>query len=191
MNRICGVILAAGASRRMGTSKALLRIGEETFAGRMTRLLSAVCEPVIVVQGNAPLPVEGAVLTNPAPERGMLSSLQCGLRAVPAEAEGVLFTPVDYAAVKAETIRKLAGAIRESGADVAIPTFDGQHGHPVAISRRVVSEILDAPFDATARDVIHRYNPMEIAVEDPGVVMDADDPEAYQKLLAIAGKGIA
>jgi len=190
--RICGLILAAGASRRMGTSKALLTVGGETFLDRLIGLLSVVCEPVIVVMGHDALQSKnGMFVTNPEPERGMLSSLQCGLRAVPAEAEGVLFTPVDHAAVQEETIRKLAAAFQQGGADVVVPAFEQRHGHPVAISRRVVSEILDAPVDATARDLIHRYKAMEIAVEDPGVVMDADDPADYQKLLAIAGKGIA
>ena len=176
----------------MGTSKALLRIGSETFLDRQIGLLSAACEPVIVVTGRDSLQGKDVVfVTNPAPERGMLSSLQCGLRAIPVEAEGVLFTPVDHAAVQAETIRKLAAAFRQGGVDVVVPVFERRHGHPVAISKRVVSEILDAPADATARDVIHRFEAREIAVEDPGVVMDADDPADYQKLLAIAGEGIA
>ncbi|HXF27317.1 MAG TPA: NTP transferase domain-containing protein, partial [Bryobacteraceae bacterium] len=84
--RICGLILAAGASRRMGTSKALLTVGGETFLDRLIGLLSVVCEPVIVVTGHDALQAkDGMFVTNPEPERGMLSSLQCGLRAVPAE----------------------------------------------------------------------------------------------------------
>ena len=49
---IAGIILAAGASRRMGSPKALLEYQGETFAGRLARVLSGVCDPVIMVLGH-------------------------------------------------------------------------------------------------------------------------------------------
>ena len=61
---IAGIILAAGASSRMGTPKALLEYRGETFVDRLVRVLGAVCDPVIVVLGyharrnSAPVPTD-------------------------------------------------------------------------------------------------------------------------------------
>jgi len=71
-------------------------------------------------------------------------------------------------------------------APVTVPTFRGEHGHPVCISRALVAELLALPPDAKASDVIHRYVPETCYVEvaDPAVVTDVDDPAAYAGLLA-------
>src|SRR5579864_8573994 len=130
---IAGLILAGGASRRMGTPKALLRFEDETFLDRMIRLFAAVCNPVIVVLGHNAEQIRSgierasqAVFTvNPDPERGMLSSLQCGLKEIPPDAEAVLFTPVDHPSLRSATIEKLAGEFRRHRAPVTIPTYQG------------------------------------------------------------------
>lgn len=185
---IAGVILAAGASSRMGQPKALLEYEGEAFLSRLSRILGEACGRVIVVLGYdaekvgavAPGGVEVAV--NPAPELGMLSSLQCGLR-LAEDSEAVLFLPVDYGAVQAATVARIAA---EAGAaDVIVPVFEGLHGHPVCISRRIASELLALPVLAQARDVIHRHraSTLYIAVDDAGIVNDVDTPEEYRALV--------
>src|SRR5580700_4426144 len=102
--KIAGVILSGGASRRMGTPKALLRFQNETFLDRLIRLFSAVCDPIVVVVGEHADPIRSGIergrdvlfAVNPDPERGMLSSLQCGLAMVPPGAEAAMFLPVDH-----------------------------------------------------------------------------------------------
>ncbi len=174
----------------MGSPKALLEWNGETVLERMIGLIGAAADPVIVVVGfhaeTIPPTARATRVVNPAPERGMLSSLQCGLRAVPEECEAVLFTPVDYPAVTVETVRALA-AVR---APVAIPVFEGRRGHPVLVSRPVAREILALPEDARASDVIRRYLDRAIMVEvnDRGVVEDIDDPATYQRLRRQAGE---
>ncbi|MCP5113563.1 MAG: NTP transferase domain-containing protein, partial [bacterium] len=112
---LAGLILAGGASRRMGEPKALLDIWGETFVDRLIRVLGAHCDPVVVVLGHEAERVRAGVeraaefVINPAPGRGQLSSMQCGLRAVPGECDGVMFTPVDYPAVKESTVAAVAG----------------------------------------------------------------------------------
>ena len=82
---IAGIILAAGASSRMGTPKALLDYRGETFLDRLIRVLGAVCDPVIVVLGYHAEQIRAGVngrvqfVVNPTPTRGQLSSLQTGL----------------------------------------------------------------------------------------------------------------
>ena len=191
---IAGLILAGGASRRMGSPKALLRFRNETFLDRMIRLFALVCDPVIVVLGhNAPQIRAGlqnpgaAVFTvNSDPERGMLSSLRCGLAAVPASAEAVMFAPVDHPHLQVSTLQALASKFQTARAPVTVPVYAGEHGHPICISRALVHELLVLPETAMASDVIHRYVSATcyFEVDDPAVVSDIDDPAAYAGLMA-------
>ncbi len=184
-----GLILAAGASRRMGSPKALLEYEGETFLDRWIRLFASVCDPVIVVLGfdadrilsQIRRPAEATFVLNPDPARGMLSSLQTGLRAVPAAAERVLFTLVDHPRVSASTIAAVAAAT----APVVIPVYDEERGHPVSIARRIMEEILALGPEASPKDVMHRHKHETdfLNAGDPGVLADIDDPESYAALL--------
>ncbi len=189
---IAGIILAAGASSRMGSPKALLDYRGETFIGRLVRVISSVCDPVIVVLGyhaDAIRPaIKGAasIVMNPAPERGQISSLQAALASLPAGLEGFLFTPVDSPAVKIETVERLAAEFRRRDPRtlLVIPRFEGQRGHPVFAARAIADECLALPVTAQARDVIHRHIPETIYIDadDPGILTDIDDGEAYRRL---------
>ena len=188
---ISGIILAAGASSRMGSPKALLDYRGETFIQRLVRVLSAVCDPVIVVLGYhaetlRPAIPKATIVVNPAPERGQLSSLQTGLAALPSAAEGFLFTPVDSPAVEAATVERLAAAFghRDPATQLIIPRYQGKRGHPVFATRAIANELSALPVAAQARDVIHGHVPdtLYIDVDDPGILTDIDDREAYRRL---------
>jgi molybdenum cofactor cytidylyltransferase len=173
----------------MGSPKALLEFRGETFLDRLIRSLSAYCSPVIVVLGHEPdviragvrSPFQAVFVLNTDYQRGQFSSMQCGLRAVPADADGVLFTPVDHPNVEAETVAQLIA----SGALIAIPQYLRRHGHPVLFSRSLIKEFLALPPDSQARAVTHRHASeiRYIDVADAGILDDIDDPEAYQRLL--------
>lgn len=194
--RVAGIILAGGASRRMGSPKPLLLIGKETFLDRLIRVLGAVCDPVIVVLGHQSAEIlagikrseEAMLVVNPEPDRGQLSSLQCGLRAVPADCGAVLFMPVDHPAVEASTVDALAHTIEYTGALLTIPRCRGRHGHPVCLRSEVVVEILALGPDGLTSDVIHahRGNTLYVDVADAGTVNDVDDPDSYRGLTGLA-----
>ncbi len=191
---IAGIILSAGASRRMGTPKALLQLDNETFLDRLIRLFSDVVSPVIVVLGHQAEQIQAGVeraaqavmVVNPDPERGMLSSLQCGLEAVPQEAEAVMFTPVDHPHLKPATLKKLVSQFEAQRAPVVLPSFQGRHGHPVVIARPLIAELLALTPQAQASEVVHRYRSRtsSIEVDDLAVVTDVDDPTAYAELVS-------
>jgi molybdenum cofactor cytidylyltransferase len=178
----------------MGTPKALLLFQNETFLDRLIRVFSAVCEPVIVVVGQHGDQIRSGIESgrdvlfaeNPDPDRGMLSSLQCGLELVPAGADAAMFLPVDHPNIQISTIETLAARFRSELAPVTVPTYAGEHGHPVCISRQVIAELLALPLAAKASDAIHRHvgQTVYVPVSDPGVVADVDDPAAYADLLA-------
>ncbi len=192
--KIGGIILSGGASRRMGTAKALLPIENETFLDRMIRLFSEVCNPVIAVLGHDAEQIRSGIqrasqvtfVVNPDPERGMLSSLQCGLEALPSGADAVMFIPVDHPGIQSLTLEKLAARFELDHAHLTIPTHHGVHGHPVCIARPLIAELLALPASAQARDVIHRHlsEARLVEVDDAAIAKDVDDPTAYAELIA-------
>jgi molybdenum cofactor cytidylyltransferase len=192
---ICGLILAAGESLRMGSPKALLEYRGETFLDRLIGLFARRCSPVIAVLGARRETVraglrragEALLVENPDYQFGQLTSMQCGLRAAPADAHGVLFTLVDHPAVTSATIEALCDF--GGPAPLRIPRFEGQRGHPIWISKSLVPEFLALPSGSAAREVVTRCE-SEIAyidVNDPGILADVDDPQAYARLLAGSG----
>jgi molybdenum cofactor cytidylyltransferase len=179
-----GLILAAGESRRMGVCKALLEYRGESFLGRLVRLFAARCSPVIVVAGAFPdlaVPPPAIAVVNERWRDGQTSSMQRGFAAVPAAADGVLFTLVDHPAVAPSTLDALLAAHGR----LRIPRFEGRRGHPVWISRDLFPELLAVAPGAAARDVIraHYGEASFVDVADAGVLADIDDRATYETLL--------
>jgi molybdenum cofactor cytidylyltransferase len=183
-----GLILAAGESRRMGFPKALLRYREGTFLDRLAGLFAARCSPVIVVLGAEADRIRAAAhpaatfVVNPDWVRGQTTSMQCGLGAVPPDADGVLFTLVDHPAVAPATIDALLAGPR--AALLRVPQYHGRRGHPIWFSRGVIPEFLALPETGAARDVVRSHTAQTefLDVDDPGILADIDDPEAYRGL---------
>jgi molybdenum cofactor cytidylyltransferase len=184
------VILAAGASSRMGTPKALLDAGTgESFLDRLAGVfLDAGCAVYAVLGEDAATIArasrrgsEIAFLLNPDPSRGQLSSLQCGLRAARAAAQAIFFTPVDAPGISRETVVVLKDFL--SGMDFAVPIFEGRRGHPVLMRSVCAAEFLAPPEGASARDILHarRASTRFVEVADPGILDDIDDPAGYER----------
>ena len=173
----------------MGSPKALLAYRGESFLDRLTRLFALRCDPVIVVLGagaeeiRARLTSPALIVVNDDWRTGQTSSMQCGLRFVPPEAEGVLFTLVDHPAVAPETIDALlAGA---GSAAVRVPRYEGRRGHPIWFSRALLPEFLAIPPGGAARDIVraHVAETEFLDVNDPGILADIDDRAAYEALI--------
>jgi molybdenum cofactor cytidylyltransferase len=191
-----GVILAAGASSRMGRDKALLPWRDGTFLSAAIRALQPATELVIVVAGaNAPNlePIVDAnaafLVVNPHPEQGQFSSLQVGLREVLNRGrDAAIVTLVDRPPAEVETIEYLKEVFLSSDEQVwaVVPEYQGKHGHPIVIGREMIEAFLRAPVTSSAREVEHanqahiRYVP----VNDPLVVANVDTPEDFEKLRA-------
>jgi molybdenum cofactor cytidylyltransferase len=185
--KAAGLILAAGESRRMGSPKALLRYREETFVDRLTGLFAARCCSVTVVLGAGADEIRAHVarparfVVNANYALGQTTSMQCGLRAVPPDADGVLFTLVDHPAVSPATIDAILAPPLPL---VRVPRYQGKRGHPIWFSRELIAEFLALGADGAARDVVRSHvNDTEyVEVDDAGILADIDDPEAYRAL---------
>ena len=174
----------------MGSPKALLPYRGQTFLDTLIELFSSRCSPVIVVLGadagtiRAGLRRAAMFVVNPDYRLGQTTSMQAGLRAVPADAQGVLFTLVDHPAVEPATIDRLLLPAAHSSL-IRVPRYHGDRGHPVWFARDLISEFLALPQTGAAREVVrgHVSETEFLDVDDAGIVADIDDPEAYQALV--------
>lgn len=185
------VILAAGASSRMGEPKALLDCHGETFLDRIIGTFATCCDPVIVVLGDQAAGIRSrlarsrqAVFTvNPSPDLGMLSSLQAGLAAVPPDARSVFFHPCDMPLIQVETLGLLLAALSSAAPEIlaAVPTLEGKRGHPVLIRSAWIPDFLSLSPSATVRTLLDEYPAaaVEAPVQDPGVRRDFDTRDDY------------
>lgn len=188
---IAAVILAAGASSRMGEPKPLLDCGGETFLDRLIAAFSTSCRPVIAVLGHHAEDVragltrasEASFVLNPDPGRGMLSSLQTGLAAVPQQCRGVFFHPCDMPEIQPATIHQLIEALAAAPARTlaAVPTLDAKRGHPVLIRSSWIPDFLALPVESSARTLLESAPDavIEVSVADPGVRRDFDTRGDY------------
>jgi molybdenum cofactor cytidylyltransferase len=199
---VCGVILAAGESRRMGRDKALLpwppvapgQQPQGTFLSAAIRSLASA-DMVIVVAGknaDALAPIvyaSGAsMVVNPDPGRGQFSSLQVGLREVLNQGrDAALVTLVDRPPVSTATVEKLCALFAEAVSRwkwAAVPQYAGKHGHPIVLAREMIEAFLRAPATATARDIEHQ-NEQHIEyvdVDEPLLTVNVNTPEEYGAL---------
>jgi len=188
---LAAVILSGGASRRMGSPKALVSYQGASF---LEHLLSVTRHPAIgarrvvlgpdaetILQQVALAPDE--VVVNKEWERGQLTSIHAALRSLPAETEGMLLCPVDHPLVSAAVVNMLIATFLETRAPVVLPMFEGRRGHPVIFSAAVYGELLRAPLETGARAVVwaHQSDLQEVSTTEEGCVVNLNDPDALLK----------
>jgi molybdenum cofactor cytidylyltransferase len=192
-----GIILAAGASTRMGRLKALLPFGAgETFLSRLVRVLrEAGVDDVLVVVGpghqeeigaalDALQPIRGVL--NEAPEGGQLTSILAGLEVADRPGvHGILVAPVDQPLVTAPTVASLIQAYRTTRAPVVRPMRQGRGGHPVIFDRAAFTALRRADPARGAREAVRVFGAdvLNVAVEDDGAFEDIDTPADYERLI--------
>jgi molybdenum cofactor cytidylyltransferase len=190
---IAAVVLSAGESSRMGRPKALLPIDGETFIERIVSALKrARLGKIIVVTGhNAEemrrqidhLPVE--ILVNHEYKLGQLSSLHVAIRHVLADqdCDAILVHLVDHPYIDATLVNRMIESFYASGKLIVVPRYHGKRGHPVLLSRKLFSELLDAPIEHGAKAVVnaHGADTLEMDAADEGVTIDIDTPDEYRQ----------
>jgi molybdenum cofactor cytidylyltransferase len=200
---LCGVILAAGASTRMGSDKALLpwppqaravNPSSDTFLSAAIRSLTPITELVVVVAGQNGVsltPVVDAIgatlVLNPDPSRGQFSSMQVGLQEVLSHGrDAAIVTLVDRPPAASETVELLRRTFLDAPAPVwaVVPEFKGMHGHPFVVGRELIELFLKAPATSNAREVEHQHQSHieYLTVKDPFVIANVDTPADYMAI---------
>jgi CTP:molybdopterin cytidylyltransferase MocA len=185
---IAAIVLAAGKSERMGSPKALLPINGQTF---LENILSAISrtsiEETFVVVGHHRSEIEArvalrSVVFNAEYEKGMITSLQAGIRALPWDTSGAFLFLVDHPLVESTTIEAMIEHLAPNR--IVLPVFEGRRGHPVLFASEVLQEILDLPVSQGANIVVHKdpARIVEVSVKAPGILVDIDTPEDFKKL---------
>ena len=185
--RVAAILLAAGSSRRMGSCKQLLPLGNSTVIGRCLDTLGAagIDEIVVVVSARGQEVAVAAekypvrIVVNPDIDGDMASSVRAGRDVVPADVSGVVVALCDYPLVLSATIEQLILAHAGHPGQIVIPCMDGKRGHPLLFPRSVLDELT---VDRILRDLVQRDpdRVQYVEVHDPGVLIDMDTPEDYQ-----------
>jgi CTP:molybdopterin cytidylyltransferase MocA len=189
---LAAVILSGGASRRMGSPKALLPYRGGTF---LEHLLKVADHPRIgwrrvVLGADAAAIAErvelraNEVVINENWEDGQLSSIQCGLRSLPAGTDGMLLCLIDHPLISRELVGELVERFYASGKGIVLPAYKGRRGHPVIFASRLYEELLSAPMETGARAVVwaHREEVCEMETSEEGCVLNLNDPDALAKI---------
>jgi molybdenum cofactor cytidylyltransferase len=194
----CAVVLAAGRSRRMGegVQKLLLPLGGTTVIGRVVdALLDSDVEQVIVVAGPDG-PLAGAlagrpvtVVRNPDPDADMLSSVRCGLRALPQHCDAVLVALGDQPGLTSVLVNEMLRAFPACGRGILLPTHGGRRGHPLLFSTRYRAEVLTRYEGEGLRGLlrVHPQDVFEMHTPRRAVLDDVDDPADYRRELGRTG----
>lgn len=179
---VAGVLLAAGAGRRFGMAKALVRHRGRLFVEAAAEVLrEGGCAPVIVVLGAAAEQVRASaelaatVIENPDWASGMGSSLRVGLDAVPEGVVAAVILPVDTPGVTAAAVRRVA---EHAAPDALVrATYDGVPGHPVLIGREHWASVrAGATGDQGAREYLTTHPVTEVPCADVAAGFDVDTP---------------
>jgi molybdenum cofactor cytidylyltransferase len=190
---ICAVVLAAGGSRRMGTQKLLLpfagqtviaHIVDEVRGGPVGRILVVVRKDDEGVSAALTGRTYSAVV-NPHPDGDMLSSVRCGLAALPPECTAVLVVLGDQPAITSDLIGRMVATYQTCGRGIVVPTHNGRRGHPLLFSTRYRDEILAGHEQTGLRGLLqtHPDDVFELGTATPAVLADMDHPADYLREL--------
>lgn len=192
------IILAAGASTRLGTPKQLLTYGGQSLLFRATKTaLASICQPVVIVLGAyaeplkqevKDLPVE--VVENPNWTEGMSSSIRTGITAInhfSDKIDAAILMLCDQPFVSVDIINNLVETYRVTNQLIIASEYSESLGVPALFSRSLFAELLILKGAEGAKRVITKYSNKvdKIAFSDGAV--DIDTPHDYQEFLAMIG----
>ncbi|WNG23131.1 NTP transferase domain-containing protein [Cystobacter fuscus] len=186
--KVIAVILAAGEARRINHSKALIEHeGGKSFLQSLASTFGkAGCSVLAVVGKDAEAVREQHpavhLVENTRWADSQFSSVKAGLDAALEEgADVVLLHPVDMPAVRATTLKSLLKALGESTEGLR-PEFEGAPGYPLLLSRATAERLRETAGEAQLEGAARGLQLRRIPVKDPGVIVNINTPETYERL---------
>lgn len=183
---IAMILLAAGLSRRSGSTNKLLALvdGAPMLLSAVEAALQSTCASVVVVTGHEAERVKKVLagrdvtfVHNKDYEEGMASSIRTGIGALTDDVEGVLIGLGDMPHIRPQTFAALIDAFApDQGHEICVPTYDGRPGNPVLFGKQFFPALEQVTGDTGGKAVIqkNRLLVIEVPVNDPGIHLDHD-----------------
>jgi molybdenum cofactor cytidylyltransferase len=190
------IILAAGASSRMGAPKQLLLVDGKTLIKRICdTAMDTTCHPIVVVLGanrnlirNETERMPITVIDNPQWENGMSSSIKMGLAGAymtEKAIEAVIFLTVDMPYVSAELINKMIEkAESDEKIEIVACKYENQMGIPVLFKRSIFTDLLELSGDEGAKKVVVKNKDKTVFIDFPEGKLDLDTVEEYRNFVS-------
>jgi len=187
---VSAVLLAAGLSGRMGTTKQLLPLKDKPVITHCidTIMSSGVSDLVVVLGLNGELIEETIsrlpvnITFNNDPLSDMSESIRTGLHGIDHASTGVLICLSDHPLVSPDTIRTLMEWYIKEPDKIVLPSYKGHRGHPVLFPRQVAEEIFQW---VTLKQIVRKDDQRirQCEVPDEGILLDMDTAEDYKEIL--------
>lgn len=188
---VAAILLAAGASRRMGRNKLLLPVDGTPMVRRAARrAIEAGLTPVVVVLGHEAEHVRAALagldvrfVTSPEPTGPTSVSLHAGLRALGPEVNATVVMLVDMVNVTATMLRSLVDSSRAAGAPLEVSRYGAVLAPPLLFTRALWPELLAWHGEGCGKAVVRAHEPDARMHDWPeSALQDIDTPEDYERL---------
>ena len=163
---ISAIILAAGESKRMGKPKLMLPFGKVSMIEMVVTntLHSAIDKTLVVLGANKPAienllqeyPVE--IVFNENYKRGMFSSVQLGIQAIPEISEAVMVLLGDQPMIGNTIMNQLIKTYKDSKKEIIVATFNKMRGHPILLGHKYVEIINNFPTEKSLKDILQEYS---------------------------------
>ncbi len=188
------IVPAAGASQRMGRPKLLLPFRQQPLiAATLTALTTGGCDRVVVVGRPGASELEAVVRScratwteNPEPERGMLSTILCGVARAARQPDlaALLICPADLPRLRGETVARLIRAHRAGQGPLLVPRCQRRRGHPLLIDPTLLDRLQDLDPKIGLRQLTRAPDLVlqTVEVDDDGCLRDVDTPADYESL---------
>jgi molybdenum cofactor cytidylyltransferase len=201
MSHIAIIILAAGASTRMGQPKQLLPFQGQPLLRHVVNItIATTCQPIVVVLGanaaniapelaNSPI----QIIHNPDWETGMGSSIRCGieyLATLPDAVDAAIVSVCDQPFISTALLDRLIQTYNMSKKALIASEYAGVWGVPALFDRALFPELIALQGAAGARSVIQQHRASGQSIPFPEGQIDLDTPDDYQRYRSQSSRSI-